>query len=224
MGRPPRYVDWSLYVVTDSGVIGDRSLLDVVEAALRGGATVVQYREKKKTTRVMVEEAAALAALCRRYRAAFLVNDRIDVALAVEAHGVHLGQDDMPLEMARRLLGPNRLIGITVHNRREIEEAQRGRADYLSVAPVFATPTKPDHQTPMGVDGLRRLMADVRSPAVAIGGINTDNIADVVRTGVAGVCVVSAVLGREDPEEAARTLRRLMDEARRPCHSPETPR
>uniref|UniRef100_A0A832A3B7 Thiamine-phosphate synthase n=1 Tax=Desulfacinum infernum TaxID=35837 RepID=A0A832A3B7_9BACT len=215
MERPPRHGDWSLYVITDAAVIGNRPLLHVVEAALRGGAGVLQYREKKKPTRRMVEEAAALAALCRRHRAVFIVNDRIDVALAVEADGVHLGQDDMPVAVARRLLGPRRLIGVTVHNLKEIEEAQRGGADYISLAPVFATPTKPDHQTPMGVDGLKRLMEAVRCPAVAIGGINAQNIADVIRTGVDGVCVVSAVLGQDDPEEAARSLRRLIDEARR---------
>ncbi|WP_448381819.1 thiamine phosphate synthase [Desulfosoma sp.] len=215
MERPPMHGDWSLYVITDAAVIGDRPLLHVVEAALRGGAGVLQYREKKKPTRRMVEEAAALAALCRRHRAVFIVNDRIDVALAVEADGVHLGQDDMPVDAARRLLGPRRLIGVTVHNLKEIEEAQRGGVDYISLAPVFATPTKPDHQTPMGVDGLKRLMEAVRCPAVAIGGINAQNIADVIRTGVDGVCVVSAVLGQDDPEEAARSLRRLMDEARR---------
>lgn len=215
MSCSKRHVDWSLYVITDAGVIGARSLLEVVEAALRGGATVLQYREKKKTTRSMVEEAVALAAVCRRYGVPFIVNDRIDVALAVEADGVHLGQDDMPLETARRLLGPHRLIGITVHNRKEIEEAQRGGADYLSLAPVFATATKPDHQTPMGVDGLKMLLAEVTRPAVAIGGINAENLAQVVRTGVDGVCVVSAVLGRDDPEDAARTLRSLMDEVRR---------
>ncbi|MEJ5364678.1 MAG: thiamine phosphate synthase [Desulfosoma sp.] len=214
MERRPIHGDWSLYVITDAAVIGDRPLPEVVEAALRGGAGVVQYREKKKSTRRMVEEAAALAALCRRYGAVFIVNDRIDVALAVDADGVHLGQDDMPLHVARRLLGPNRLIGVTVHNRREIEEAERGGADYISLAPVFATPTKPDHQPPMGVEGLKRLMEGVTCPAVAIGGINADNIADVIRTGVKGVCVVSAVLGRDDPEDAARTLRRLINEAR----------
>ena len=215
MERPPMHGDWSLYVITDAAVIGNRPLPHVVEAAMRGGAGVLQYREKKKPTRRMVQEAAALAALCRRYRAVFIVNDRIDVALAVEADGVHLGQDDMPVDVARRLLGPRRLIGVTVHNLEEIEEAQRSGADYISLAPVFATPTKPDHQTPMGVDGLKRLMEAVRCPAVAIGGINAQNVADVIRTGVVGVCVVSAVLGQDDPEEAARTLRRLMDEARR---------
>lgn len=215
MERPPISGDWSLYVITDAAVIGDRSLVHVVEAALRGGAGVVQYREKRKSTRRMVEEASALTALCRHYGAVFIVNDRIDVALAVEADGVHLGQDDMPLDLARRLLGPHRLIGVTVHNRKEMEEAQNGGADYLSLAPVFATLTKPDHQTPMGVDGLKKLMEGVMRPAVAIGGINAENITHVIRTGVDGVCVVSAVLGSDDPEEAARTLRRLMDEARR---------
>lgn len=203
-------LDWSLYVITDSGVIGHRGLFETVEAALRGGATVIQYREKKKSTRLMVQEAAALAALCRHYHAGFIVNDRIDVALAVDADGVHLGQDDMPLDVARRLLGPDRIIGVTVHNKKEIEEAQQGGADYISLAPVFATPTKPDHQSPMGVDGLKRLMQWVRGPAVAIGGIHAGNVQDVMAAGVDGVCVVSAVLGQDDPQHAARTLKNLI--------------
>ncbi|ROQ93570.1 thiamine phosphate synthase [Desulfosoma caldarium] len=210
MVRFKKTVDWSLYVITDAQVIGGRSLTAVVESALRGGATVLQYREKKKSTRAMVDEAMALAALCRTYHVPLLINDRIDVALAVDADGVHLGQDDMPLRLARRLLGPHRLIGLTVHHREEIEKAQQDGADYISLAPVFATPTKPDHQTPMGVDGLRRLMTWVRCPAVAIGGINAHNIRDVLQTGVNGVCVVSAILGQDDPERAARTLRALI--------------
>lgn len=210
MVRSEKAVDWSLYVITDTQVIGARSLVDVVESALRGGATVLQYREKKKSTRIMVEEATALAALCRRYRVPFFINDRIDVALAVDADGVHLGQDDMPVPVARRLLGPRRLIGVTVHNPQEIHKAQQDQADYISLAPVFATPTKPDHQTPMGLDGLKRLMACVRCPAVAIGGIKAENIGQVMQAGVNGVCVVSAVLGQNDPEQAARTLRTLM--------------
>ncbi|MEJ5349131.1 MAG: thiamine phosphate synthase [Desulfosoma sp.] len=205
-----KHLDLSLYLITDARIIGSRSLEALVEGALRGGATVLQYREKNKSTRAMVKEAMTLAALCRRYGVTFIINDRIDVALAVDADGVHLGQDDMPLPLARRLLGADRIIGVTVHNPEEIREAQEHGADYLSLAPVFATTTKPDHQKPLGIDGLKKLMTWVECPAVAIGGINAQNIRDVLLTGVDGVCVVSAVLAQDDPELAARTLRSLM--------------
>ncbi len=210
MTNSAKPLNLSLYVITDGRIIGSRSLEAVVEGALRGGATVLQYREKNKSTRAMVKEAMTLAALCRRYGVTFIINDRIDVALAVDADGVHLGQDDMPLPIARRLLGADRIIGVTVHNPEEIQEAQELGADYLSLAPVFATATKPDHQKPMGLDGLKKLMAWVQCPAVAIGGINAQNVRNVLLTGVDGVCVVSAVLGQDDPEQAAQTLRSLM--------------
>ncbi len=210
MTNSAKPLNLSLYVITDGRIIGSRSLEAVVEGALRGGATVLQYREKNKSTRAMVQEAMTLAALCRRYGVTFIINDRIDVALAVDADGVHLGQDDMPLPIARRLLGADRIIGVTVHNPEEIQEAQELGADYLSLAPVFATATKPDHQKPMGLDGLKKLMAWVQCPAVAIGGINAQNVRNVLLTGVDGVCVVSAVLGQDDPEQAAQTLRSLM--------------
>ncbi|SHE87775.1 thiamine-phosphate diphosphorylase [Desulfacinum infernum DSM 9756] len=214
MTRRVEAVDWSVYLVTDSRCGEGRPLLQVVEAALRGGIGVVQYREKQAATRTMVREAEALRELCEAYGASFFVNDRIDVALAVDAHGVHLGQDDMPVPMARRLLGPERIIGVTVHNAEEIRRAQAQGADVLSIAPVFATSTKPDHQTPLGIQGLRKLAGLCERPVVAIAGITLENAADVIRAGVDGVCVVSAVMAAPDPETAARELRRRVEEAR----------
>ncbi|SMC27690.1 thiamine-phosphate diphosphorylase [Desulfacinum hydrothermale DSM 13146] len=214
MAAEKEAVDWSVYVVTDSRCTGGRPLARVVEAALRGGAGVVQYREKQAGTRTMVREAAALLEMCQAYGASFFVNDRIDVALAVGAHGVHLGQDDMPIAEARRLLGPRRIIGVTVHNAEEIRRAEAEGADVLSIAPVFATATKPDHQTPLGLDGLRRLAALCRGPVVAIAGITVERAPDVIRAGVDGVCVVSAVMAAPDPEAATRELRRRVEEAK----------
>lgn len=203
-------VDWSLYVVTDSRLAGDRSLSEVVGAAIRGGAGVIQYREKKASTRNMVETAKVLAELCRRAGACFLVNDRLDVALAVDADGVHVGQDDMPVPLARKLLGPDKLLGVTVHNEEEIRRAEEEGADYLSIAPVFATSTKPDHQKPLGVEGVRNLVRKTRLPVVAIAGIGPSNAADVIRAGVQGICVVSAIIAATDPEWAARELREIV--------------
>lgn len=197
----------ALYLVTDSRFIsGGKNLLDVVEAAIRGGVTAVQYREKKASTKRMIEEAAELRGLCNARGVLFFVNDRVDVALAVEADGVHLGQDDMPLHLARKILGSRAIIGVTVHNDRERAAAEEGGADYLSFAPVFATPTKPDHQTPLGISGLKHLVEAATAPSVAIGGINLENAEEVYRTGVDGVCVVSAIMGAEDPELAARAF------------------
>jgi len=208
MGRVSE-VDWTLYVATDSQLVAEDALAEVVEAAIRGGAGVIQYREKQADTRRMVRVARGLGRVCRRRGAVFLVNDRLDVALAVEADGVHLGQQDMPVALARQLLGPDKLIGVSVQNARAMAEAEQEGADYLSLSPVFATSTKPDHETPLGLEGVRTLAGASRLPVVAIGGINCTNVAEVIRAGARGVCVISAVLTAPDPERAAREVYRL---------------
>jgi thiamine-phosphate pyrophosphorylase len=203
-------VDWGFYLVTDSRLLGDRALLQIVSAAVDGGAKVVQYRDKDASTRCMVETAWAMVRLCREKGVCLLVNDRVDVALAVDADGVHVGQEDMPAGLARRLIGPDRLLGVSVHDTAEINQAERDGADYVSLSPIFATPTKPDHQEPLGLDGIRRLAAASRLPVVAIGGIHRNNAAQVIRAGAVGICVVSAIIAAADPEEAARELRRIV--------------
>jgi thiamine-phosphate pyrophosphorylase len=199
-------VDWTLYLVTDSRLIGQRSLVEVIGAAIRGGARVIQYREKRLTTRQMVASAGLIRQVCRQLGAVFLVNDRLDVALAVDADGVHLGQNDMPIGIARRLLGNKKLLGVSVHDARTMDEAINEGADHLSLSPVFATLTKPDHDEPLGLEGVRVLAGRSRLPVVAIGGINLTNAGAVMRAGAHGVCVISAVLGAPDPELAARQL------------------
>ena len=152
--------------------------------------------------------------MCRELGAVFLINDRVDVALAVDADGVHVGRNDMPVAMARTLLGPEKLLGVSVQDAYAMDEAESQGADYLSFSPVFATPTKPDHEEPLGLERVRAFVGRSRLPAVAIGGINRTNIADVMRAGVRGVCVVSAVFGASDPERAARELYQLAKAAR----------
>lgn len=201
-----KQVDWSVYLVTDPRLPTERSLVEIVEASIRGGVNVIQFRDKQVGTRNMVETAKTLCDLCHRMGAYFLVNDRVDVALAVDADGVHVGQDDMPIGIARRLLGPDKLIGITVHNVDEMKKAEMEGADYLSIAPVFATPTKPDHQNPLGLEGVKALAVHANKPLVAIGGINRSNAAAVIHSGAAGVCVVSAIISAVDPELATREL------------------
>jgi thiamine-phosphate pyrophosphorylase len=209
-----RQVDWLLYLATDAELVGERPLVDVVAAAIRGGTRMVQYRDKKASTRSMVERARALAELCRKMGAVFLVNDRVDVALAVAADGVHVGQEDMPVALARKLLGPDKLLGVSVHSAAEIHRAEQEGADHVSLSPVFATPTKPDHQTPLGLEGVRALAAVSRVPVVAIGGIQLHNAAQVIAAGARGICVVSAIIAAPDPEQAARRLRQIMEAAR----------
>lgn len=202
-------VDWRLYVVTDAGLSRGRSHRAVIEAAIVGGATVVQYREKHASTRQMIEEALELRDLTRRAGVPLIVNDRVDVALAVDADGVHVGQDDMPVALARRLIG-NKLLGVSAHSLSEALQAVRDGADYLGVGPIFATTTKPDAASPIGLDGLRAIRQHVSIPIVAIGGINQANAADVMRAGADGIAVVSAVVAADDVTAAARQLRALV--------------
>lgn len=207
-------VDWSVYLVTDPVLVGERPLLEVVAAAIRGGVRVVQYRHKDASTRVMLAMATELARLCHRMGACFLVNDRLDVALAVDADGVHLGQDDMPVAVARRLLGQEKLLGVSVHNESEILRAEQDGADHVSISPVFATSSKLDHQTPLGLAGVCTLAGRARVPVLAIGGIHAGNAADVIRAGACGICVVSAIIAAPDPELAARELLQSVTSAR----------
>jgi thiamine-phosphate pyrophosphorylase len=208
-------VDWSVYVITDRRAAGDRSVLEVVRAAIDGGATVVQLREKEGTTRQMIELARALHAVTKPAGVPLIVNDRLDVALAIEAEGVHVGVDDMPVPLARRLLGPRRLVGYSPNT---VEAALRGQkegADYLGIGDVFGTPTKPDAGEPIGLEGLAAVARAVSIPVVAIGGITLENAAAAARAGAAGVAAISAVMGASDPAAAARRLRDRVSVGRR---------
>jgi len=208
-------MDWSLYLVTDAGLSRGRSHLEVVRAAIAGGVTVVQYREKEAATRRMVEEARELQELCREAGVLFIVNDRLDVALAADAHGLHVGQDDMPAAVARKLMRPEKILGVSVSTVAEAIQAQRDGADYLSASPIFSTPTKPDAPQPTGVEGLRAIVRAVDTPVVAIGGIKAHNATQLIHAGAAGVAVVSAIVAAEDVEAAARELRAILAAARK---------
>ncbi|MGO8694341.1 MAG: thiamine phosphate synthase [Rectinemataceae bacterium] len=207
-------MDYSLYLVTDSSLSRGRSSLEVVDAAIRGGVTMVQYREKGATTRAMIEEARVLLELCRSRGVPFIVNDRADVALAVDADGLHVGQDDMPASLARRIIGNGRILGVSAGNIEEALRAAEDGADYIGASPVFSTPTKPDALRPMGPEGLRALSRAVALPVVAIGGINAGSAAAVLGAGAAGLAVVSAIVSAENVEAAARALRKIIDGTR----------
>jgi len=204
MSRP---VDYSLYLVTDRSLALGRGMVEVVAAAVQGGVTVVQIREKGTGTREFLALAQALKALLDPSGIPLIVNDRLDLALACDAAGVHLGQEDMPCDIARRVLGPKRLLGVSVSDPEEARRAEAEGADYLGVSPVFDTPTKRDTPRATGLDGLRRIRAATALPLVAIGGLSAANAAAVMAAGADGIAVVSALMSAPDPRVAARELR-----------------
>ena len=208
-------IDYSLYLVTDRSLARGRSTLEIVKAAVDGGVTVVQLREKDCSTRKFIEEALALKDFLAARRVPLIINDRLDVAQAVKADGVHLGQTDMPLEMAKSILGNSMIIGISAESLADAVEAEKGGADYLGVSPIYATPTKTDTAPALGLAGLREIRQAVRLPLVGIGGLNRDNCAEVIRCGADGVAVVSAIVAANDPQTAANVIKRIVTEARK---------
>ena len=195
-----------LYLVTDRAIIGDRALTDVVAAAVDGGAQTVQLREKGASTRTFVELAGVLQALLAPHGVPLIINDRVDVALASGASGVHLGQDDMAYSDARRLLGPDAVIGLSVETMDDVMRAEQFDVDYLGVSPIFATPTKTDTRGAWGIDGLAAVRRRSRHHLVAIGGLHAGNVSDVTAAGADTVAVVSAVCAAPDPRAAAAEL------------------
>jgi thiamine-phosphate pyrophosphorylase len=207
--------DLSLYVVTDPVLVGERALEDVCEQALASGVRVLQLRDKTASTRSLIQQAVLLQALVRKHKALLLVNDRVDVARAAGADGVHLGQDDMELSAAREILGADKIIGISVQTPDEAREAEQGGADYLAANLVYETPTKTDLEQAIGLDGVRALRNASALPLVAIGGIKADNAAEVVAAGANGVAVVSAVMAAPDVPSACHELLQAVDLGRR---------
>jgi thiamine-phosphate pyrophosphorylase len=207
-------IDYSLYLVTDRGMARDRSTLEIVRAAVNGGATVVQLREKDCSTREFIEQALAVKDFLKARQIPLIINDRLDVAQAVQADGVHLGQTDMPLELAKGILGDSMIIGISAESLKDAIAAEKGGADYLGVSPIYATPTKTDTAPPLGLAGLREIRKAARLPLVGIGGLNRENAAEVIRSGADGVAVVSAIEAADDPEAAASALKQVIVKAR----------
>lgn len=201
-----------LYAVTDRSWLGNGTLSDAVEAALRGGATMVQLREKSLTQADFLQEAKTLAALCARFQIPFLINDNLEIALACNADGVHVGQDDMDPQKARALLGPGKILGVSAHTVQQALAAEKTGADYLGVGAVFSTSTKQDAAS-VPLETVREICQAVSIPVVAIGGISTDNILSLQNSGVVGAAVVSALFAAEDIFSAAQNLSRLTKEA-----------
>jgi thiamine-phosphate pyrophosphorylase len=198
-----------LYLVTDQASLRGRTLADVVLAAVTGGVRCVQLREKALATRDFVALALAVKDLLAPFDVPLIINDRLDVALACGAQGVHLGQSDMPAALARQLLPPEVFIGLSVENLADVARAAGQPVDYLGISPVYATPTKTDTARPWGLAGVRQVRALTRLPLVAIGGIHQGNAAAVLQAGADGLAVVSAICSAADPQAAAQSFQAI---------------
>ena len=207
--------DLRLYLVIGPVDSRGRTLEDVVSAAVAGGVTLVQLRDKDAPADALVEQAVCLKALLDPLDVPLIVNDRVDVALEASAAGVHLGQNDMPPEEARSLIGPERILGVSAGTPAEVSRVPTGLVDYVGIGPAFATATKSDAGAAIGPVGVASIRQALGLRAVAIGGINSSNAASVLASGVEGIAVVSAIAGADDPKVAARELRAIVDAARR---------
>jgi len=200
-------LDYSLYLVADAGYVAGRDLAGLVEAAVAGGVTIVQLRAKSLAGGAFIELATEIAGRLAAVGVPFLVNDRLDVALACGAAGVHLGQEDVPVAAARRLLGPGAVIGVSVNTAEEAGRAEREGADYVGAGPAYATATKETALAILGPEGISRIVRTTGLPVVAIGGIGAANASELARAGAAGIAVVSAILGAPDAGCAAAELK-----------------
>lgn len=204
-----------VYLVTDPILIGNRSLEEVVLEAVKGGVTLVQLREKNATTREFIEKAQKIKRILEPFHVPLIINDRVDVALAVEADGIHVGQNDMPVELVRKLVGDKMFIGLSVETWEDVEKSRTLPVDYLGISPVFSTPTKTDTKGEWGLEGIKKIRAVTNLPLVAIGGINKSNAAEVTRAGADSIAVVSAICASENPKQAAKELHELFEKTYR---------
>ena len=210
--------DLSLYLVTDRPLSGGRDMAWIVREAAAGGVTMVQLREKECSTAEFIALARELKRALSPLGIPLIINDRVDVALAVDADGVHIGQSDMPYDVARRLLGPDKIIGLSVETMEEVIAANALDVDYIGISPVYATPTKTDTLAPFGLEGIEEVMRLSRHRCVAIGGMNRTTIGEVIARGVEGVAVVSAIVAAESPREASEELASIIIDNRPEQH------
>ncbi|MHA1799571.1 MAG: thiamine phosphate synthase [Candidatus Helarchaeota archaeon] len=200
-----------LYLVTDRKLARDRNFDEIILEAVRGGVTIVQLREKNLDARRYLEKALNLKNRLDECKVPFIINDRVDVAFASGASGVHVGQSDLPITHARRILGKNKIIGLSTNTVKQAIEAEKLGADYIAISPVFSTPTKTDIDPPVGIEGIPRFKKVVKIPIIGIGGINKNNARAVIRAGCDGIAVVSAIMASENPKEAAAELIREIE-------------
>lgn len=195
------------YFITDARLSRAGNINDV-KSAVAAGVSIVQYRNKDAGTKELYEEALKLKKICKN-KTLFIINDRIDIALAVDADGVHIGTEDMPYDVARGLLGKKKIIGLTAHNIEEAKKAERLGADYVSVSPIFATSTKLDAGKPVGVSLIKKIKKPLKIPIIAIGGITLDNAKEVVRAGAEGLCAISAVVTKKDTKKEIKKFQKF---------------
>ena len=201
-------IDFNLYLVTDRKQTGGRPLVDVVHAALDGGLQAVQLREKDLDSRALYNLAVEIRVLTRQYSATFLINDRIDVALATEADGVHLGTASFPVSKTRQMLGKSKIIGVSTHSSEEVTGATG--ADFIVFGPTYSTPSKTRYGPPQGLERLRQAVRQKVAPVLAIGGIRQSNIRDVLQTSAAGIAAISAITAASDPAKTVRAMLGLL--------------
>ncbi|MGQ9620711.1 MAG: thiamine phosphate synthase [Bacteroidales bacterium] len=207
--------DPSLYLVTDRSLAKGRPLGYIVEQAIKGGVTMVQLREKDCTARTFVNIALQLKKLLVSYNIPLIINDRLDIVLASDADGLHIGQQDMPYEIARKILGRRKIIGLTVESVEQAREANKFDVDYIGLSPVFTTDTKSDLGPPLGIEGIREIASFSEHIMVAIGGINVNNTFDVLNAGANGVAVVSAIVSADEPMKAAYEIKQEIERFKR---------
>lgn len=201
--------DINLYFITDSKLTR-KTVFEDVKAAIKAGVKIVQYREKEKNTGEMLEEAKKIGKLCKENNVLFIINDRIDVALATDADGVHLGDEDMPYSIARKLLGREKIIGLTVQNIQKAIEAEKVGVDYIGVSPIFETKTKADAGKPVGTELIKEVKGRLRIPFVAIGGINEKNIKSVLKAGAKSVVIISAIITKDNVEKECKKFKKII--------------
>jgi thiamine-phosphate pyrophosphorylase len=199
-------IDYSLYLVTDRAILKGRDIFKAVEDAIKGGVTLLQLREKDISTKDFYNLALKIKIISKYYNIPLIINDRLDIALAIDADGLHIGQDDMPIKIARKLLGKNKLLGYSVANAAEAIYGEKNGADYLGAGPVYPTGSKVDAGTPIGPEGLKIIRDSVSIPIVGIGGISLSNISEVKSSGIDGISLISAILGNTDIENSSKIL------------------
>ena len=204
-------IEWRLCFIADSEALAQKDLIQVISKAVKGGVTLIQLRGKKWSDREFFSLAREAREILKPKKIPLIINDRIDIALAAEAEGVHLGQKDLPLKVARKLAGDRLIIGISVNTIEEAKEAESEGANYVGAGPVFWTGSKADLRPTLGVEGLRSICQAVRIPVIAIGGITATSVPEIMASGASGVAVISAIARADDPEQAARALREAID-------------
>lgn len=195
-----------VYAITDSKSGKNKQFLEYCEELLKGGAKIIQYREKKRNLKILLEEAKALRKLTLKYNAIFIVNDFLDIAILSEADGIHIGQDDLPIKEVRKILGENKIIGISTHTPQEAKQAIIGGADYIGVGPIFHTETKEDAYAPVTLEYLDFINKNINLPYVAIGGIKESNIDKVLSMGAKSICLISELVGADNTFEKTKKI------------------